>query len=199
MKKTTTPKKAPTPKQIISLDEISNLGIANFSIKSNEDLETATETLTKLNSYLKAIVEYKEKKTKPLNEALKVIRAETKPYEEQLETLIASIRLKMSQYQTALIQEQKKQELLAIASLEANTITLEEAVTSITPVSEKIETKSGQITFRDKPQLKITNRSSIPDDYWVVDEAKLFSDLKKGLKVPGAEVEIIKIPFNYTK
>lgn len=196
MKKTTL-KKTSSKKEKLMAPVIPHIsGIAK--ITTQEEMSRATTLLSDLNKQLDSIIAYKEKKTKPLNEALRVIRAETKPYEEQLNALIADIRLKMTTYQTNLIQQQKEEEQRAIDLL-ASGATLETALDVITPVTNSVSTDSGTISFRPTPKLKINDLSMIDDMYFDLNEARLLADLKAGKIVPGAVIEIIQVPVNRLK
>jgi nucleoid DNA-binding protein len=61
----------------------------------------ATEILSRANVKLDEVIAYKETKTKPLNEALKVIRAETREVEGVLSEVVVTIKGKLSAYETA--------------------------------------------------------------------------------------------------
>jgi hypothetical protein len=191
------PKKTSSKKEKLMAPVLPNVsGIAK--ITTQEEMSRATSILSDLNKQLDAIITYKEKKTKPLNEALKIIRAETKPYEEELNALIADIRLKMTTYQTNLIQQQKEEEQRAIDLL-ASGAPLEKALDIITPVTNSVSTDSGTISFRPTPKLKINDLSMIDDMYFDLNEARLLADLKAGKIVPGAVIEIIQVPVNRLK
>ena len=171
-------------------------------INSQEDLTNATVLLSNLNKYLDSIVEYKEKKTKPLNEALRVIRAETKPYEADIQSAIDFIRLKMSLFQTSLIKTKQEAEQAITArvgpgkgNLSVNTAI--KKLEALPTVLKEIPTDAGLVQFREKKQLRITDLSLIPDIYWHIDDASILLDLKKGITIPGAEIEIIQVPVNY--
>lgn len=84
-------------KQITPIQE----AVESLMISTPNDMAAATEMLSQINKKLDTVVEYKEKKTVPLNALLKEIRSETKPLETALEALRDQVRAKMSTYQTA--------------------------------------------------------------------------------------------------
>ena len=62
---------------------------------------------------------------------------------------------------------------------------------------KEIATDQGLVQFREKKQLKITDLSLIPEEYWHINENEILADLKKDIAVPGAELETIQVPVNY--
>lgn len=168
-------------------------------IKDVKGMTVATEVLSNLNKHLDAITKEKEKVTKPLNEALKAERGRWKPIETELETAIANVRGKMSDYQTAEMKRAREEEAKIAARVERGTLKMETGVKKmeeIERVDEKVETTAGSISFREDKVLKITNESLIPEKYWLIDDVMLLNDLKKGLEVPGAEIDIKMVPLN---
>lgn len=191
-----------TETKLPSIDLASTVEAVPVTISSQEDLKQATIVLSNLNKYLDSIVEYKERKTKPLNEALKVIRSETKPYESAIQAHIDDIRSKMTAYQTNLINTTKQAEL-AIASRIApgkGNLTLETAVKKLSnlPQAEKeVATDAGLVQFREKKQLLIINVDEIPREYMLPNETLLLENLKKGKVIYGVILETIQVPVNY--
>lgn len=191
-----------TETQLPSIDLASTVEAMPVTISSQEDLKQATIVLSNLNKYFDSIVEYKERKTKLLNEALKIIRSETKPYESAIQAHIDDIRSKMTLYQTNLINTTKEAEL-AIASRIGpgkGNLKLETAVKKLEslPQAEKeVATEAGLVQFREKKQLLITNVDEIPREYMLPNETLLLEDLKKGKVISGATLETIQVPINY--
>lgn len=171
-----------------------------LTIDSPAAMTEATTLLSTFNKYLDSVVKYKEKKTRPLNEALKVIRAETKPIETELESLIASLRDGMGAYQT----EQKRLEAEASAKIadrvSRGTLKVETGIAKLEALDrpeEAINTEVGTVKFRTSRILKIVDKALIPIEYYELDEARLLSDLKAGKVVPGATTEEIQTAVNY--
>lgn len=172
----------------------------SLEITSPEAMREGTELLSTFNKYLDSVIAYKEKKTKPLNEALKVIRAETKPIEAELETLIASLRSSMGTYQT----EQRRLEALEASRIadrvSRGTLRVETGIAKLEAIDkaeDAINTGVGTVKFRTSKILKILDESLIPDAYWVMNDNKLLTDLKAGKVIPGATTEEIQTPVNY--
>lgn len=172
----------------------------SLEIKGPEEMREATELLSTFNKYLDSVIAYKEKKTKPLNEALKVIRAETKPIESELESLIATIRGNMGAYQT----EQKRLEAETASKIadrvSRGTLRVETGIKKLEGLEkaeDAINTEVGTVKFRTDRVLVILDAALIPMEYYDLNEAKLLKDLKAGKAVPGATTEERQTPVNY--
>lgn len=180
--------------------EANNIVIA--PIQTKKDMVAATELLSQANKYLKAVIEEKEKVTKPLNEALKAERARFKPLETKLEGMIAAIRANMSTYQTAEVARAREEAAKIAARIGEGKgkLKVETAVNKIENIEtadESVSTDSGMVKFREDKVLKITDEEKIPRKFLLVDEKAVLAALKNGEKVPGAEIEIKLVPVNY--
>jgi len=52
------------------------------------------------------------------------------------------------------------------------------------------------VQFREKKTLKVTDITKIPHEYFDLNETRLLEALKAGTFTPGAEIEIVLIPYN---
>ena len=163
-------------------------------------MKVAVEFLSEANNYLDKVVEWKEKKTKPLNEALKVIRGETKPVEKALEEAIETVRTKMSLYQTEQVRIQKEQADKIAQKVSDGKIKIETGVRKLgelTVPDKEVATDAGLVEFRETQVLKIMDETLIPREYLMLDEKKIMTDLKAGKDVMGVVLETIQTPVNY--
>lgn len=171
----------------------------NFTITGGPDMVKATEYLSQANQYLDRITTDKEKLTKPINEALKEIRARYKPAELQLSEIISSIRSSMSAYQTLQANLKKVEEIKLLGKIESGKMSLEKGAQKMSQLHEpetKTVTESGSVRFREDKKLKIVDLSMIPREFLVVNERALLEALKAGKSVPGAKIELIQTPVN---
>lgn len=195
-------KKMPT-KEIAIVKKINPVieKINSFSIVSAETMKEGVQYLSQLNQFLDKLTEEKEKLTKPLNEALKEVRSRYKPTELLLEGAISHLRSDMSLYQTEQLKIQKiEEEKIANRIGEGKgKLKVETAIEKInnldTPASH-VSTDAGAVKFRTDKKLKITDETLIPREYLIIDEKKLFSSLKLGNTIPGAEIEEVQTPIN---
>lgn len=173
-----------------------------IEITDSKTMRMATALLSLLNDHNDKIREEKEKVTKPLLQALKAERSRWKSVETMHEVAIGRIRLKMSQYQTEIVNTRKAEEQ-AIANRIApgkGHITLETAskkMDSLQTIEKEVATDEGLVQFRETKVLKVIDSSLIPHHYFDLNEVRLLKDLKDGVPVEGAELETIQTPVNY--
>jgi len=170
-----------------------------LKIKDDESLKVAVEFLSILNKENDRLVEDREKLTKPLNEALKGIRAKYKPAVDILEKGIDLIRDKMSEYQTALLTKKRLKEEKIAADVAAGKISMEKGldkIDNIKEVSNNTKTEAGSIQFRTDYVLEVVNKEEIPMIYLKVDESAVTKALKEGMIVPGAKLVEKIVPIN---
>lgn len=192
-------------KEIIAIEQSTSsvvLKAEKIEIVDTETLTEATSFLTKANQYLDSVVKYKKKKTDPLNQALKIIRAETKPIETALETAIDLIREKMSVYQTSLVQAKQDAEKKIAERIGEGRgkLSMESAVKRIEAIEKPVDlvtVEEGAVKFRVDKRLKIVDESLIPREYLIADEKKILEALKGGAEIAGVEIEEISVPVNY--
>ena len=196
-----------------------------LTIKNDEDMKEATELLSRANKYLDSVVDYKETKTKPLNQALKVIRAETKPIETALQAIVDDLKAKMSKYQTQLIlaNEAKKQAIADRIGDGKGKLQMETAVAKIEAIQtpdKKVETDSGSITFKTVKKFEVVDSlmvfiTEIIDHngghkdytidheafnkYFIVNEQAVKESLKLGIELRGVRYWTEQEPINYRK
>lgn len=121
---------------------------SSITIKDPQTLSQATSLLSELNKSLDTLTAHKEAKTKPINEALKKIRADYHPLEEQLTQAIASIKESILTYtkEQAKIALQREEKILNDKRTTTATKIQQLAELDQTP-AEKVTTDNGAITF----------------------------------------------------
>lgn len=175
--------------------------ISDLVIDDKESLTMATQLLSEANRYLDSVVAWKEAKTKPLNQALRVIRHETKPLEKKLETMIESIRLKMGNYQSRIIAKRSAHEKKIADRIGEGKgkLKLETAINKIGNLEEvenKTEAEAGSVTFVKQQQFEIMDRTMIPNEYMLPDEPKIRLAMKAGIKIAGIRYFTVQVPRN---
>lgn len=211
-KSTSTPDrvKISTPEQTPKIIETILPAIPNFQaikIIDTPSLTKATDYLSKANKFLTALEADRKAITAPIKASIKAIEAKYKPTEDMLNAIIVDIRKQMSQYQTALVEAQRKAEQAISDRVEKGTLTLPTAIKkieSLPEVTQKVATDAGSVSFKESKILKIKDESAIKDyitktqdwSFTAINETELLAKLKAGVVVPGAEVEIIMVPIN---
>lgn len=172
-----------------------------LEINSPETVTEGTEMLSQINKYLDKIKKEKEKVLKPLRESANAEKARWKPYEDAVKPIMEELRKKLSAYQTAQIKKQREEEAKIAERMKPGkgNFKADTAIRKLENVErpeDKVETDSGKLGFREKKVLKITDEKKVPNKFWIIDEKALLDALKKGEKVPGAEIDIEMVPVN---
>lgn len=175
---------------------------ANFLIiHTTTDLKEATSILSRLNKLNDDIELESNKVLIPLKEAEKAEKARWKLPKQYYTEAIASIRLKMAEYQTNLVNQQKAEEQAIVGRIAPGKghISLETAIKkmeALSKIDKTTSTEEGSVTFVETKKLKVLDISVIPELYWHINEELLLEDLKAGVIIPGVEIEIIQSPRN---
>jgi hypothetical protein len=161
-----------------------------IEIESKEDMTEATTALSQLNKFYDNLTEEKEKLTKPINSALKEIRARYKPVEEMLDGAISVIKSKMGKYQMDALQAQKEAEAKIASRVSRGTLGIEKAIEKIGDIDapeEKIKTEEGGVSFRLVKKFRIMDKTFIPYEYLEPNEVKIRQAMVAGIEIKGVE------------
>ncbi len=172
-----------------------------LKIDSPKKMEEAVEVLSKLNKFLDAVVAYKEKKTKPLNELLKVIRGETKPVETMLEEAIEIIRDGMSDYQTEAkrIADEEADKISARVGEGKGHLKMETAVKKMEEIEtpdNKVVADTGSVKFKTVEQFEVIDIKLLPIEYHLADEVAIRKQMVAGNKLAGVRYFTKEVPVN---
>lgn len=177
-------------KAIIPTDIDKILSKPIFVITSESEKEEATAFLSLLNKRLDSVVAYKESKTKPLNEALKIIRAETKPYETKLEDAITAVRKGMTTYQNEAVRiaREKADKIAARVGEGSGKLKAETAIAQIDNLdkpSNNVATTAGSVKFREVKKFEVTDLKKVPMEFHLANETAIREAMKAGTELPG--------------
>lgn len=198
MSKITSKELVPLKRSIASVAE----QVTALTIKSADDMKKAVVVLSTLNKYADSVKAKKDTLAKPLNLAIKNVRAMFKPLEETYEGAIEALRAKMSAYQTEAkrLADEEAAKIAARVKPGTGNLTIETAVEKIQAIdkpADNVATDVGDVKFRETKILKVVDASIVPREYLVLDEKKILDDLKAGKMIAGCEIEIIQTPVNY--
>lgn len=186
--------------------------IAELTVVDEPSKKQASTLLNELTTFQKKVVAYKETKTKPLNQALKVIRDETRELEGNLKTAIDATRSKLGVYQTeqlrlARIEEDKIAARVGVGSGHFTTETAVRKIDELEKPSQSVATGVGEVKFRTVKKLVITNHTEVM--HWAVknnvasvllqinEQALKAHILEKGAEVEGAHIEEVQEAASY--
>jgi len=176
----------------------------SLTINNADEMKVATATLSEVNKTLDKVKVERDKILKPLKEAADAEKARWEPIEKTFKPLVERLRSLMGAYQTEQVKKQKAEEKkIAERTKEGkgnfSTETAIKKFGEIEKAEEKVATDEGSVSFRTDRILKITDKSKIPLQYYVLDEKAILEALKSGEKVTGAELEEIQVPVNRRK
>ena len=163
----------------------------NLSITSPEENAKAIEVKAKLSKLAKEIKNRKEEITKPLNTALRSIRALWAPLEDAVEMRENAVGRALLDYKSKVDAETRKKEAQIAARVEKGTMrldTAEKKLDNLPKIQNTTHTTEGQVQFRKIPKMRIIDRDLVPDSYWIIDEVRLRQAVVSGIVVPGAEL-----------
>jgi len=166
-----------------------------LTIESQEDMASATELLSKINQTGDMIKARKEAITKPLNAGLKSARELFKPLETAQSEAKRIVSQKMIAYQNKVEEEERKAKAKLAARVEKGTMKLDTAVKKMEAIPEtqnKVEAKSGSVTFKEVRVPKVVDEAKVPREYLILDMVKIRKAALAGVEIPGVVVEIEK-------
>lgn len=165
--------------------------VQSMKIASPKDMETATSVLSQLKKFDSAMTTEKEKLTKPITQALTEVRSRYKPTELILDEAITTIKKKMSVYQTAMFEEQRKEEQKIADRVAKGSLKPETAVRKMGEMEvadAKVFSDHGSVSFRTTKKFEVVdivqlcehdNLAVLPNDVYIR------TKMKEGLELPG--------------
>jgi len=161
------------------------------SITSNDEYLKAGDMLKWVKNKIDKVEEQRKNWTKPLDEAKKRIMEDVKKVIQPLENFSELVRLKMTEFYC----EEKKRKDKEQAEIDANALKdLKEKGQSEVEVAvvNDLKTQKGEMsttTMKKVWKFEIIDETKIPREYLEVDEVKIRSAVKGGIR----EIEGIKI------
>jgi tetrahydromethanopterin S-methyltransferase subunit B len=162
----------------------------SLKITNTEEMQSATDALGQIMKVAKVVTEKKETMTKPLNLALKNLRAFFSPIEKQCDAAISIIKEKMTDYQIAEEKEAAKQAAKIEKKVEAGKMSLDKAAEKIEAATPQktVEAKSGSIQFRTIREVVIEDEKKIPRLFLIPNMVLIRKEALAGIEIPGIKV-----------
>ena len=161
-------------------------------IKTDEDMVSATDMLSKIKQVGKMIKDRKEQITRPLTEALNSARDLFKPIELSHYNAEVMIKSKMLAYQDDQDKKREVEKMKLAERVEKGTLKPETAIKRMEDIQEvqtNVKGKFGEVTTRTIKKVRIVDESKLPREYLVPNMPKINEDsLKQGVQIPGVEI-----------
>jgi len=172
-----------------------------LQIKTADDLLLATEVLSKIKLVGKQITEKKEGITKPLNEALRNVRALFAPLETAWTNAEKIVKEKMVAYRNSALSKADEKTGAIERRVESGRLSFEKAVGKIEAITPQktVEAKLGGIQFRTVKDVVIEDETKLPREFLVPDMAKIRKVALAGVEIAGVKVVEKQIVAGTTK
>lgn len=163
---------------------------SSLVVTDAKTMATASELREKLKTFSKALTADKEKLTKPLNAALKEVRARYAPLEAQVDEAIDTLNSSMSKYQT----EQKRITDAAAAKIAARVkegtgnLKPETAIAKIAELDTPaplVVTDAGATGFITVKHFEVVDISLLGKEYLLPNDKAIRESMKQGVELPG--------------
>ena len=168
-----------------------------LAVVDAKSMEVASGIRSQVKGYLKDLTADKEKKTKPMNEALKEIRAMYKPFEDKANAVLDHLDRQMSAYQTAEVARMKAEEAKIAAKAVSGYIKPETAISKLADVVVPEKTV-GKTMFVTDYEVVVLDWRLIPEEYikWEVRTLLVKAALKAKVVIPGVTLREVQRPRN---
>lgn len=156
-------------------------------ITDQASMDQVRGVLTKASALLKQIETERKAAQKPFDQVIQAIRSAAKPVTERLEAVVAECK---TQIATALAQQEaaaRKAEAERLAALAASNSGLPQVPVVALP------TQLLEAATQTRKEVVVVDASQVPDQYWVLDMAKIKADALAGAVIPGVEVREVRI------
>lgn len=150
------------------------------------DAATATSQFGWLKDKEKELKERETAITKPLNDALKGVRALFAPVRDRLAGMITQVKSGLEQYNADVEAALEKQRAKLAHKVEAGALTEGQAKREI--VKAATAGGAGVIPTSKHRVVVVIDEAKVPDRYWVLDMVKVRRDALDGRRIPGVEV-----------
>lgn len=172
-----------TNKQVMDLQKAANL----LTIKSPDDLGTASDLLELIKNAERSVVSRKEEITRPLMRGLSAVRDLFKPVELGLDNAKKIAKAKVVAFQTLEEQKNAEEKAKIEARVEKGTLKLETGLKKLAEVGDVPKTV-GAIKMRTLTKVRVVDETLIPREYLVPDMTKITEAvLRQNISVPGVE------------
>jgi glutamate synthase domain-containing protein 1 len=157
--------------------------LSNITIATQEDYDNVANLGKKVSAYIKSIDTKEKSITKPINDSLKSIRDLFRPFKEVAEAKKEEIKSVMVAFVRAEEAKRKLEEERISKRVEKGTMREDTAVTKLASIEESTVVTTGTTTSVLK--MTVLSIKDIPEEYLIVNEAKLKEAYRAGIEVSG--------------
>jgi len=156
-----------------------------LAIKTEEDLASATDLLSKIKEVARDIEGFKKSITDPMNLALKNARALFSPLEAGYAEAEAVVKQKMVSYRVAAEKKKFAEEAKIVKKIEQGKISEEAGMAKLTAlpqIDNKVEGNKGTIQFKKVSKYEIIDYKKLPIEYLQANPGAIWKAVQSGVK-----------------
>lgn len=165
--------------------------ITKITVTNDDELRELSDKVKQVKTLLKRAEEAKEKFTAPAKDIIAQAKTLYDPLIAQCKNFEKILKEKGIEY---VVEKNKKiaakQEKI-VARAESGNIKEETAIKKLEELpdqSKSAKTESSEFRVSTYKDVEIFDRESIPDIYWMIDEAKVKKVVLAGVEIPGARI-----------
>lgn len=156
-------------------------------ITDQASMDLVRAIAAKANTLLKQIEAERKMAQKPFDQVIQAIRAAAKPVTERLEEVVAECKAQIAAAlaeQEAAARKAEAERLAALAAAKNDP--------SQVPVVA-LPTQQLTAATQSRKEVVVVDPNQVPDQYWVLDMAKIKADALAGVVIPGVEVREVRV------
>lgn len=167
---------------------------STLTITNDEDYQAAMEEGKRIKDILTKIEAREKEITKPMNDALKSVRALFKPLTGQVELSLLTVKGKMVDYYNAKARAAAEEQRRIEADRRLKAETVATRVAGIDTADKTVKSMTASVTMREDKTWVVVDVSLIPREFLIPDMQAIKASFKNGVPVAGVKEEIIKTP-----
>lgn len=168
--------------------------VEGLVIKTQADMTAASELRESLKKVEKAAKADKEKITKPLNEALKQVRAKYAGIEDIVEAALTGLNKKMGAWQTAEVARADAEAKKIADRTSAGRLKPETAVRKLDEIEKPADTLAAGTGFMTVQKFEVVDFAELSNDYKLADETKIRAAMRAGIEIKGVRYYSEQVP-----
>lgn len=165
--------------------------VSALVVEDEDGVMEASKILTGIKDVQRKIKTYKDARIKPINDALRLLRADLKPIEEHCAENEKIVKDKVITYNTELEKIHREAEAKLAERVEKGTMKIETAARKMEEVSEvttHISTEKGSMTIKKVKKFRVVDLSLLPLRFHLANEVAIRQRMNAGQSdLPGVE------------
>lgn len=162
--------------------------VEQTEINDQATFAAVSDKIQKIKQLAKFVREEMEKYTKPAREIIATAQARYLPYEKECQAAEAALKAKAKVFFDTQEAERQRKEAIIAQQLEKGRIketTAIKKLDAIPATPNSVRGEASQLIARKVRIVEIKEPDKVPDEYWVIDEARVKRAALAGAIIPG--------------